>query len=171
MQTPWRKKEELLALKKQSDEPIPLTPKGFEQLKQKLARLKENMPKLAQEAGRTADYGDRSENAEYKDAKANLRRTQTQIFYLEDQLKRVHIITPHANTSDTIELGSTVTLETTDGKRHVFQILGSRETNPSKGKISNESPLGKALLHQKTGACIHVTTPQGGKKYKILEII
>ncbi len=170
MQTPYRPKEKLLALKKQSDEPIPLTREGFARLKEKLARLKENLPKLAQETGRAADYGDRSENAEYKDAKANLRRTQAQIFHLEDQLKRVTLIESPDHAHGTVELGSTVTLEAKDGKRHVFQILGSHETNPGKGKISNESPLGKALMHQREGARIEVLTPQGAKEYTIIKI-
>ena len=83
MQIPRRKKEELRALKTQSDEPVYLTSEGLDELKAKLAHLKKQLPIQAAETSRTADYGDRSENAEYKDAKARLRRTQSQIFYTE----------------------------------------------------------------------------------------
>src|SRR3989338_5383221 len=93
------------------DEPIPLTIEGLRRLREKLARLKRIFPDLALEAQRTAAYGDRSDNAEYKEAKSALRRTQRQIWTIEDQLTRVVEISLGKSASGKIQLGSTVILE------------------------------------------------------------
>ncbi len=166
MQLPKRKSD---IFKKYDTGPVYLTENGLKNLQIKLARLKQAVPSLAEEAGRTAAYGDRSDNAEYKDAKANLRRTSWSILSIEDQLKRVQVIKPEENISGTIQLGSTVILETNDSKI-TFQILGPQETNPTKGCISNESPLGAALIGHKKNDEIIIKTPSGEQKYKILEI-
>src|SRR3989338_7022389 len=76
----------------EDDEPVHLTPEGLKRLQDRLTRLKKALPELASEAGRTAAYGDRSDNAEYKEAKRQLRRVQGQIFNIEDQLRRAVVI-------------------------------------------------------------------------------
>jgi transcription elongation factor GreA len=167
MQFPKKRQHEIF--KKFDTGPIYLTQEGLEKLSTKLVRLKASIPALAEEAGRTAAYGDRSDNAEYKDAKANLRRTSWSILSIEDQLKRVKIIDPSQNTSNTIQLGSTVTLEI-NGTKKTFQILGAQETNPTQGSISNESPLGTALIGHAKGEEVTIKTLRGEQKYKILEI-
>ena len=132
MQIPRRKSDELRALKLRNDGPLYLTPDGLERLKNRLTRIKQSLPHLIEEASRAAAYGDRSENFEYKDAKSNLRHAHRQILTIEDQLKRASIIMPKSNKTGKIGLGSTVILETNDGTRREFQILGSFETDPEK---------------------------------------
>ncbi|MBI2623214.1 MAG: transcription elongation factor GreA [Candidatus Liptonbacteria bacterium] len=166
------------SLQKQDDCPIYLTADGLRRLKDKLAHLKSSLPTLITETARTAAYGDRSENAEYKEAKSQLRRTHNQIWSIEARLKRVHIIDERHNTPGIVGLGSTVVLATSGstnssqaGKQITFQILGPHETNPEKGAISHLSPLGKALLHRKRGDTVSVATENGLRIYKVLEIL
>lgn len=165
MQIPRRKSEEL---KKRDTGPVYLTVEGFKKLKEKLAHYKKILPELISETVRTAAYGDRSDNAEYKDAKASLRRAHYQIAALEDQIKRVVIIKNNPN-SKIVELGSTVVLAS-DGKEMTFQIVGPQETNPTHGRISLESPLGAALMGRGKGDTVTVQTGRGLKEYCILEI-
>src|SRR3989338_8596069 len=108
MQVPRRKSEEL---RKRNDGPIYLTENGFQLLKEKLARLKRVLPERIAETARTAAFGDRSDNAEYKAAKGILRRTHYQILEIQEQIKRVVIIKPSRNASGTVQIGSTVVLE------------------------------------------------------------
>lgn len=172
---PRRKSDEL---KKQDDEPIYLTEEGFKQLEEKLARLKRVLPGFIEEAQRTAAYGDRSDNAEYKEAKSTLRRTNWQILSIQDQIKRVAIIASGPNTSHRVGLGSTVVLKVedpehsrgTDGTEKTFQILGSRETDPARGRISYQSPLGAALMGHMKGDIVRIQTGSGSRAYHILEI-
>src|SRR3989344_2893662 len=88
--------------------PVHLTPEGLKRLQERLAKLKKALPDYIAEAARTAAYGDRSDNAEYKEAKHILRRTHRQIFSLEDQLKRAVIIKSGRNALGTIQTGSVV---------------------------------------------------------------
>ena len=166
MQIPKRKPNVRLA----ADEPVYLTQDGLDRLTKRLARLRRELPDAALEAQRTAAYGDRSDNAEYKEAKGILRRTQRQIWNLEDQLKRVVVIAPDENKSGTVQLGSTVTLEIDHASRKKFQILGTLETNPEGGCISHKSPLGAALIGRKQGDEVKIKTPGGERVYKIVEI-
>ena len=151
-------------------DPVYLTEEGFKRLREKLARLKRALPEFINEAQRTAAFGDRSDNAEYKDAKSTLRRTHRQILSIENQIKRVVIINSGPNASSTVQLGSTIVLEQDDGTRKTFQILGSHETNPDKGRISYKSPLGAALMNHAQGDIVTIQTKSGSQKYRILEI-
>ena len=161
-----RKSDEL---KKQDDEPIYLTEEGFKRLEEKLARLKRVLPGFIEEAQRTAAYGDRSDNAEYKEAKSTLRRTNWQILSIQDQIKRVAIIKSGPSASGTVRLGSTVVLET-DGAKKNFQILGPHETDPANGCISYQSPLGSALMNHKKGDTVTIQARNCSKQYRILEV-
>ncbi len=150
--------------------PVYLTPEGIKRLKDRLARLKKDLPGFAEEAARTAAYGDRSDSSEYKEAKGILRRTHRQIFAIEDQLKRVVAIPSGAGAEGTVRLGCTVKVES-KGVMKTFRILGSQETNPGRGRISHVSPLGVALLGHGKGDLVHIKTPNGEKEYKIIEVI
>lgn len=156
---------------KRNSGPIPLTKEGFERLKEELAKLKKDMPDLIDEAQRTAAYGDRSDNAEYKEAKSALRRAQGRIFRIEDQIKRIKIIEPEKNISGVVDLGSTVVVKS-DGVEKTFQIVGPYETEPSMGRISHRSPLGSALMNRRKGDVVMVDLPGAGgnKEYRIVEI-
>ena len=170
MQIPRRKSDEF---RKRDDGPVYLTEEGFKHLREKLARLKSALPDLSAEAQRTAAYGDRSDNAEYKEAKSTLRRTNRQILSIQDQIKRVVVITSGPNTSGKVQLGSTVVLNK-DGAQKTFQIVGSRETDPVRGRISYQSPLGAALMNRAKGDTVTIHPPTGGgsgsQKYRIIEI-
>ena len=152
------------------DGPVHLTPDGRKRIADELVRLKHELPALALEAQRTAAYGDRSENAEYKEAKSTLRRTQRRIWTLEDRLKRVAIIPIGKNQSGKIALGSTVVLASDAHTRAMYQILGPHETNPEKGRIAHLSPLGSALIGKRKGETVEIQTPGGSSTYRIVEI-
>ena len=151
--------------------PVYLTPEGLEDLKTRLSKLKKSLPDLADEVQKAAAYGDRSENAEYKEAKSTLRKTEGQILSIEDRLKRVSIIKPDVALKNIVQLGSIVTLVNDDGSTKKFQILGRSETNPESGCISNESPLGRAVLGKKLGDKFEFALPNGlNIEYGILKI-
>lgn len=150
-------------------EPVYLTPEGVRRLEARLERLKRALPAAINEAGRTSAYGDRSDNAEYKEAKGILRRTKGQILNIEDQLKRVVVISSGVDAAGKIQLGSTVKISV-DGGVKIFRILGSSETDPGHGRISHTSPLGAALLGHAAEDVVTVKTPAGEKKYKIIDI-
>ena len=166
MQIPRRKSEEL---RRKDKGPLYITAEGLTRLREKLLRLKKSLPDLIEETARTAAYGDRSENAEYKDAKANLRRANRQILYTEEEIRQAIVIAPQPNGSGTIELGSTVVLETNHGEK-IFQIVGPHETNPAHGRISHLSPLGVALMHHRKGDVVTLETTRGSSSYRIREI-
>ncbi len=167
MQTSQRRSDKF---RKADIGPIHLTLEGHERLKAELAELKRVLPAYIAETQRTAAYGDRSDNAEYKQAKATLRRTNYRILEVEDQLKRIYIISTDQKGVETVRLGVTVVLELKNGIQKTFQILGSAETNPEKGLISFQSPLGTALMGRCKNDRITTETPAGSQEYLILEI-
>jgi transcription elongation GreA/GreB family factor len=155
--------------------PVPLTPQAHARLKERLIRIKASIPALAAEAGRTADYGDRSDNAEYKEAKSLLRRANGNVLRIEDQLKRVVEIGTGdgAGSMGAVELGSTIVIECISGapaKKMTFRILGPYETDPGAGRISHKSPLGAALMGHKKNDVVTIKTDLGTREYRILEI-
>lgn len=166
MQIPRRRTD---ALRKIDNGPVYLTEQALERMKERLERLKKSIPDLAAEAGRQAAMGDRSENDGYKEAKSLLRRTHRQIYAAEDELKRAVVIKKGLNDSNTVRLGSTVVLEI-GGVKKTYEILGSKETNPTRGRISHTSPLGAALLGHAKNDEIIVKTANGERTYRILEI-
>ena len=161
-------KQQRDALEAMDYERVYLTPEGIERLHEKLIRLKKSIVDLAAEAKRTADFGDRSENFEYKQAKGALRGAHRKIALIEDQLKRAVPIKP--NTTGIIQLGSTVTLELSDGTQKSFSIVGPMETDPAKNRISHESPLGSALLKHKKGDSVTIQAGQANRTYRIIDV-
>lgn len=164
MQTPYRKPGKYTNLK-----PDPLITKGkFDKLKKELEKLKQIKPAAAAETARLADLGDFSENAGYQFAKGRLRGINRRILELESQLDHAEIIETDTQT-DTVALGHKVTVEV-NGKQKIFQILGSAETDPSAGIISQHSPLGSALVGCKVGDKVRVKSGEREVEYKILKI-
>ncbi|MDP2709184.1 MAG: GreA/GreB family elongation factor [bacterium] len=143
-----------------------LTEEKFYELKNKLERLKNIRPRLAEEVKKYASDGDFSENAAYQIAKGRLRGVNRGILEIEDHLKSA-IIIKHVNRAGAARLGSKVTVETA-GKQKSFLILGSSETNPAQGVISRHSPLGSALIGRGVGD--KVKLPGKEVEYKILKI-
>ena len=166
MQIPRRKSD---LLRKRDSGPVYLTEEGLAAMREELAQLKRVLPARIAETARTAAYGDRSDNAEYKDAKGTLRRTHWQILNIEEQLKRVAVIPSGANASGTVQIGSTVILEH-NSKQMTFHIVGPLETDPDMGRISHLSPLGAALLGHAKNDEVIITTRGGAQTYRILEI-
>jgi transcription elongation factor GreA len=152
-----------------NNEPVYLTPEGVKRLEVRLERLRKSLPAAAEEAARTAAYGDRSDNAAYKESKAILRRTRGHIINIEDQLKRVVLIPSGAGAEGIVQLGSTVTLKI-HGQLKTFRILGSSETDPGRGRISHTSPLGAALIGHGVNDTVIVQTPAGKQEYQIVEV-
>ena len=148
-----------------------MTEGALESLREKIARLNAALPNLINETQRTAAYGDRSDSAEYKDAKSKLRSAHRQILIIENQIKRAVVIKSGLNTSGTVQLGSIVVLEVgglpagRQGAEKTFQILGSHETDPDKGRISSQSPLGAALINHRKGDIITIQTGGGAQTY------
>jgi transcription elongation factor GreA len=165
MQIPIRKPGKYTHLKPDPN----LTQEKFAELKSKLERLLSNRPRLAAEVKRLAEMGDLSDNAAYSIAKGRLRGLNQRIIELEEHLKRAIIIKPPQDTG-TIRLGHRVTIET-GGKERTYQILGSSETDPEHGAISNSSPLGSALMGKRVGDIVRIRpTPAKEISYRIIKI-
>lgn len=144
-----------------------ITPDKLLQLQKKLERLKKSRPGASSEVARLAQLGDFSENVEYQLAKGRLRRINNDIQVLENQIYQAKIIQPH--NINTVQIGHTVTLLVNNIERK-YTILGSEETDPSKGIISHNSPLGLALLGQQVNETIKINTGKKMTEYKIIEI-
>ena len=166
MQLPKRRSDQF---KKMDDGPVYLTKQGKEKLERSLARLERDLPPAIAEVERTRKFGDFSENEEYKDAKRKMRSLHARVFSIKDRLKRAEIIKEGKNLSGVVEIGSTVKLKS-NGTEKIFQILGSYESNPDTGRISEKSPLGAALLGHRVGELVSVEAKDNEVVYEILEI-
>ena len=150
-----------------------LTPEGYKKLKAEIELLStERRREVADRIRVARQFGDIAENAEYDDAKNDQMLLEHRIARLEEQLRNARVIEKREISSDVVSVGSTVRLRDVDAKQTVeYHIVGSAEANPSEYKLSNESPVGKAILGHKKGETVDVTTPRGARlKYKILEI-
>ena len=149
-----------------------MTTEGLEALQNELTDLKVVRRKeIAQKIKEAREQGDLSENAEYDAAKDEQRDIEARIEEIEAILKNSEVILEEEIDKDKINLGSTVKLFDVEFDEEVtYKIVGSTEANSLKGKISNESPIGKALIGKKAGESINVETPAGDAQYKILEV-
>ncbi|MFA5129565.1 MAG: GreA/GreB family elongation factor [Patescibacteria group bacterium] len=149
MQLPKRKS--LSLPDEHPDAVVYLSSLGLEKLKDQIRRLKEyDEPIAIKDVSEAVQKGDLSENAEYQEARARLTRTQNRVVRLEERLKRVVVI-ENEEGSDAINIGSVVYVETPDGSRKQFEIVGPSETNPARGCISYLSPIGSALMKHAKG--------------------
>lgn len=146
-----------------------LTKEGLENLKNEYEDLTlVQRPAVANRIQRAREFGDLAENSEYDAAKEEQSLLEARIAQLEEVLPKAQIISqPRA--SDFVVIGSTVTVEI-DGQKEAFTIVGSMEADPAEKKISNESPVGAALLGASLGEVVEVVTPIIRAKYKVLEI-
>lgn len=145
-----------------------LTPAGKLELEKELEELKSQRAVVAQKIADARDYGDLSENAEYDAARTEQGQLETRIAEIEDILLNASII-EHTKTSS-IAVGVTVVLQADKGKTVSYTIVGSVEADPLEGKISDESPIGQALLGKKVGEEVSIKTPRGEVSYKVTEI-
>lgn len=148
-----------------------LTPEGRQKLEEELSYLiNVQRPEIARRIKEAKDEGDVSENAGYDEAKTNQGFLEGRIQELEHILKVAQAIDA-PNSHDRVTLGSTVTVcEDGEGAEETFRIVGSAEASPATGMISNESPLGKALLNKVAGDEVTVQTPGGVLRFKIMGI-
>lgn len=154
-----------------SDKEIILSPEGKRNLEQELNYLKTvRRREVAERIKAAREFGDLAENSEYDSAKNEQGFIEARILSLENILRHARVAS-NDGTGDVVSLGSTVTLRDLDsGATYEFTIVGSHEADPAKKKISNESPVGKALLGQRAGSVVHVNVPMGTVKYEILSV-
>lgn len=153
-----------------------LTKKGYEDFESELERLKSvERAEVAQRIKNASSYGDLSENAEYDAAKNEQAEMEERISYLENMLKIAEIIDEKDIQKDIVTVGAKVKISMQEpdddtAEEMEFSVVGSAEADPTQGKISNESPIGNALLGNKVGKVIEVQVPDGVMKVEILSV-
>jgi transcription elongation factor GreA len=146
-----------------------LSAKKLEELKDELHKLKTvKRLEIAERLKRAKEYGDLSENAEYSEAREQQENLEYRIGELEDIVKNASII-KKSSSKDFVNLGAEVEIES-KGKSRVLTIVGSNEAKPEEGLVSNDSPIGCAIIGKKVGESVKVSTPSGETTYKVLKI-
>ena len=149
-----------------------LTREGYEKLKQEIEYLSTEKRREVAERIRVArEFGDIAENSEYDDAKNEQAMLEHRIATLEERLSAARVIEAGEVSADAVSIGSHVKLQDIDAKETIeYHIVGSAEANPAEHRLSNESPVGKAIMGRKKGDVVEVAAPRGSLKYKILAI-
>jgi transcription elongation factor GreA len=152
--------------------PTPITKKGYEALKAELDRLKKvERPKVIEAIAEARSHGDLSENAEYDAAKERQGFIETRISEVENKLADARIIETAGRTSETVVFGATVQLIELEAKqKKQYTLVGQDEADLKNGKISIQSPVGKALIGKRVGDQVAVTTPAKIVEYEVIEI-
>ena len=151
-------------------EKVPMLAEGYEQLTAELKVLRAERPLIVDAIEEARAHGDLSENAEYHAAKERQGQVETQIADLEDKITRAQIIDPTTLSGDKVIFGATVTLLDEDDKPVRYQIVGQTEADAAKGRISYNSPIGRALIGKQLDEEVEVTVPSGDKFYLINKI-
>lgn len=155
-----------------AEKEVILTQEGLRKLEEELEHLKS--VKRREVAGRikvAIGYGDISENSEYEDAKNEQAFIEGRVITLEKMLRNARIINSEEVDINTVSVGAKVVLHDIEFDEDIeYTIVGSAESDPSQNKISNESPVGRAILGKKKGATVEVNVPAGIIKYKIVDI-
>lgn len=152
---------------------IVLTQEGYDELKEKLRVLKsEGRSDIAEKLKVARSFGDLSENSEYDEAKSEQAKLEAEINEIEAILSRATIIDEETINSEVVHLGSIVVIKGTakGSAEKTYTITGFAQANPAEGKISDESPVGKALMGHKVGDKVEVETPRGVTTYKIIAL-
>lgn len=144
-----------------------ITKDGKKALEQELETLKSRRSEIAEKIAETREYGDLSENAEYDAAREDQGITETRIAEIEDVLHNATII--KVGDKSKAQLGSVVELKT-GTKTVTYTLVGPIEANPLEGKISNQSPIGIALVGKKVGDIVEIATPKGDLSYEITNL-
>jgi transcription elongation factor GreA len=148
-----------------------LTPEGLANLKSELDHLATTRRReIAGRIKEAREFGDISENAEYDDAKNEQAMLEARIAQLEEKLRSATVIDQSDLGTDVVRVGSVVHVKDEGGKSTKYTIVGSAEANPTEAKLSNESPVGKALLGRKRGEEVSFSTPRGERHLKITKI-
>ncbi len=149
---------------------VPMLVEGFEKLNAELKKLKAERPLIVDAIEEARAHGDLSENAEYHAAKERQGQVEATIADIEDKLSRAQIIDPTTLSGDKIVFGATVTLLDDDDKPVRYQLVGEAEADAKAGKISFNSPLGRALIGREVDDEIELTVPSGDKFYLVQKI-
>lgn len=144
-----------------------ITESGQRELERELEELKSQRGEIADKIAAARDFGDLSENAEYDAAREAQGLLETRITEIETILQNASII--QAGSSSTVVLGSTVELEA-NGKTVVYTVVGPVEADPLEGKVSNESPIGQALMGRAVGDTVTISTPKGELAYTVVAL-
>jgi transcription elongation factor GreA len=148
-----------------------LTPEGLEKLKAEIEYLSnEKRREVAERIKEAREFGDISENSEYDDAKNEQAMLEARIASLEDKLRSASVIDASELSPDVVRVGSMVDVKDQKGKKQTYTIVGSTEADPGNKRLSNESPVGKALLGHKKGDVVSVVVPRGEVKLEITKI-
>lgn len=151
-----------------SQDKVYLSKEGLTELEERLKELKtKRRIEIAQHLEFAKSLGDLSENAEYSEAKEEQMANESEIMQLEDLLARAEVVS-HIATPE-VRIGSTVLFEQ-HGKRQQFVIVSKEEADPMKGKISHESPMGRAFLGHKKNEKVLVSTPRGEQEFRIIDV-
>ena len=154
------------------DERVPMTPRGYEALKQELHRLKTvERPANIKDIEEAIAHGDLSENAEYHAAKEKQAHIAGQMALLDDKIARAQIIATAGQTPDKVRFGATVALSDTETEDEVsYTIVGEDEADARQGRISVTSPVARALMSKEVGDDVSVKVPKGLREFEILAI-
>ena len=154
-----------------SADKVPMLPEGHRKLSDQVRQLKTiERPEVVQAIEDARAHGDLSENAEYHAAKERQGQIEAMIADIDDQLSRAMVIDPTTLSGDKVVFGATVTLTDEDKKKVRYQLVGQTEADARVGRISYNSPLGRALIGRVVGDEVEVTTPSGERYYKIKAI-
>ena len=154
-----------------SADKVPMLAEGHRKLTNELRRLqREERPAIVEAIEDARAHGDLSENAEYHAAKERQGQVEATIADLDDQLSRALVIDPTTLSGDKVVFGATVTLKGEDDKKVKYQLVGQVEADASNGRISYNSPLGRALIGRQAGEEVEVSTPSGDRYYAIKKI-
>ena len=151
-------------------EKVPMLAEGYEKLTADLKALRAERPKIVDAIEEARAHGDLSENAEYHAAKERQGQVEAQIAEIEDRVSRAQIIDPTSLSGDKIVFGATVTVLDEDDKKQRYQIVGQTEADARQGRISYDSPLGRALIGKQVGEEVEVTVPSGDRCYQVEKI-
>ncbi len=151
-------------------EKMPMLAEGYQKLNEELKRLKAERPLIVDAIEEARAHGDLSENAEYHAAKERQGQVEATINDIEDKLSRAQIIDPKELSGDKIVFGATVTLIDEDEKPVKYQIVGQTEADASKGRISYNSPIGRALIGRKVDEEVEVSVPAGDRYYLVSKV-
>ena len=149
---------------------VPMLAEGHRQLTEEVKRLKLERPEVIDAIEVARAHGDLSENAEYHAAKERQGQIEAMLADLEDRLSRALIIDPTTLSGDKVVFGATVTLLDEDSKKVRYQLVGQQEADARVGRISYNSPLGRALIGKQAGDEVEVTTPAGDRYYEVAKI-
>ncbi len=149
-----------------------LTPEGMDRLQGELDTLRtDKRREVAERIAHAREFGDIAENSEYDDAKNEQAMVEQKIAQLEERLSRAQLIEKQDVPKGVVAIGTRVRLRDLDAKQTIeYVIVGSAEANPAESKLSNESPVGKAIIGRKKGETVEVAAPRGSMKYKIMDV-